>query len=128
MTSFNANDYPPEGDLFEALRSSSWQLRARFGTEAAIEPAMRQMMEEATELTIAATHQMVVGGPRAEHHHKTAVAQEAADLLVTVGQLLDACGVTSHQLRVAVEAVVAKNAAKTPATHHVVRGKITRHD
>jgi phosphoribosyl-ATP pyrophosphohydrolase len=57
---------------------------------------------------------------------RTAMIEEAADVMVTVISTLMASGVTLRDLVQAMDAVIKKNDAKTANTHHLVNGKITR--
>jgi phosphoribosyl-ATP pyrophosphohydrolase len=111
------SDTPQHDDPLRRLIDSTLAFYARFGVEPEHGPAEAVFREEVAELIEAA----------ADGTNKTHIAEEAADVLVTVVGLCVAVGVPPEQLIEQVHAVAAKNDAKTHETHAVnANGKIAR--
>lgn len=87
----------------------------RFGVRPQRDNAVRVFEEEVREFIEATS-----GDDKAH------IAEEAADVLVTVVGLCEAVGVDSEQLIRQIYAVIAKNDAKTHETHVYHNGKIRR--
>ncbi|MBC7869616.1 MAG: hypothetical protein H7Y09_02150 [Chitinophagaceae bacterium] len=103
----------------DALRDLSYSTLAfyeRFGVHPTLDGATNVFREEVNEL-IEAAHE----GTNKEH-----IAEEAADVIVTVIGLCKAAGVDTEQLIEQMYAVIAKNDAKTHQTHVYSEGKIRR--
>lgn len=113
-------------DSLEVLYKSTEALFARFDVEPAIDAQLRCVAEEVSEFTDAAIAINRDDWPRSMAFTDCAI-EEAADVIVTVIGTLIALEVNYRQLQSAVEKVIAKNDAKTPATHAVnSAGKIAR--
>ncbi|GAB4572635.1 MAG: hypothetical protein Kow0077_12580 [Anaerolineae bacterium] len=106
----------PATDPLRTLVRSTLAFYARFGVTPQLENATRIFEEEVREF-IEAAHTGT---------DKTHVAEEAADVVVTVIGLCIAAGVDPDQMIDQIYAVAAKNDAKTHATHVYINGKITR--
>lgn len=112
-------------DTLQALFDSTAALYKRFDLDAeSIPPAKRRriFMEEALELMEASTSDELSFGSNDED----VLADEAADVMVTVCGLLLAHMIDREYLSAAIERVIAKNDAKTLDTHALINGKITR--
>lgn len=107
----------PHQDPLRDLIHSTLAFYRRFDAHPQLEPATLVFEEEVDEF-IEAAH---------DNHDKTHIAEEAADVMVTVIGLCHAAGVTGDQLIEQIYAVIAKNDAKTHDTHAVnPEGKIAR--
>lgn len=107
-----------QNDPLRALIASTLALYARFGVQPQLGPATRVFEEEVAEFIEAAND------PDDSRDH---VAEEAADVIVTVVGLCQAAGVPPEQIIAQIGAVIAKNDAKTHETHTVnANGKIAR--
>ena len=109
MSSFSAD---PLRDLIH----STLAFYERFGWQPLTNDAIRVFEEEVREVTEAAQ----VG---VDKNH---IAEEAADVMVTLVGVCQAAGVEPEQLIQQVYAVIAKNNAKTHDTHVYTDGKIRR--
>jgi len=110
---------PTTPDPLRALAASTLAFYDRFGVTPQPQPAERVFREEVEELIEAAR-----AGDDPAH-----IAEEAADVIVTVIGLCTAVGVTPARLEEAIFAVARKNDAKTHETHAVdENGKISRRD
>lgn len=105
-----------QADPLRALLRSTFAFYARFGVTPQVDEATAVFQEEVGEF-IEAAH---AGAD------KTHIAEEAADVFVTVISLCAAAGVEPERLIEQLYAVAAKNDAKTHATHVYFNGKITR--
>lgn len=104
-------------DTLQALIASTQALYERFGQEFHIEKQLPIFEEEVRELIEAAQ-----AGEDTQH-----IAEEAGDVFVTAIGLALAVGVAPEQLVAQARAVIAKNDAKTHASHFVNEdGKIAR--
>ncbi|MEZ4670292.1 MAG: MazG nucleotide pyrophosphohydrolase domain-containing protein [Anaerolineae bacterium] len=103
-------------DPLRDLMRSTLEFYARFDWQPEVEGAVKVFQEEVGELIEAATD-------GTNHDH---IAEEAADVLVTVIGVCAAAGVTPDQLIRQLYRVVDKNNAKTHDTHIYVDGKIRR--
>jgi NTP pyrophosphatase (non-canonical NTP hydrolase) len=109
MTSTN-ND--PLRDLIR----STLGFYERFGWQPLTNDAIRVFEEEVREVTEAAQ----------DGTDKNHIAEEAADVIVTLIGVCQATGVTPDQLIEQLYAVIAKNDAKNHDTHVYTDGKIRR--
>lgn len=109
--------------LTDLLRSTR-ELHERFGVPFTIGIAERLCAEEFRELI----HESAIGDYQLEFGYscRESIVEEAVDLFVVVLGLLQAHGVSDDMLADAIAAVIAKNDAKTDATHVLINGKITR--
>lgn len=115
-------------DTLTMLWQSTAALYKRFGLDAGTTPPAqrrRYFREEAGELCdesceVEFWDEMISGGAT------TQLCEEAADVIVTTLGLLQAHSVDLQDVLDAVNAVTARNDAKTDATHTLVNGKITR--
>lgn len=106
-------------DPYRDLAESTLAFMQRFGVQpadVALDDHVRNFHEEVRELTEAAQ-----AGDDAGH-----IAEEAADVLVTLINVCFAAGLTLDQMVEGVYRVAAKNDGKTHETHAVVDGKIRR--
>lgn len=103
-------------DPLRDLIRSTLDFYARFGVTQETPSALRNFQEEVNELIEAAQ-----AGTDRDH-----IAEEAADVIVTIVGVCDAAGVSPERLIDQLYAVIAKNDAKTHATHVVADGKIRR--
>lgn len=107
----------PPTDPLRDLAKSTLAFYARFDVQPQLDPATLVLQEEVDEL-IEAAH---------DGEGVQRVAEEAADVLVTVIGLCDAAGVSVDDLVTQMYAVIDKNDAKTHKTHAVnAAGKIAR--
>jgi phosphoribosyl-ATP pyrophosphohydrolase len=97
--------------LLDRLWVSSTGLMDRFNANPSIKQALDRMMSEVVELIIAAND--TYGTSNDE------IAQEAADVTVTLINVLRACGIDQEQFVQACEAVIVKNGLKTDKTHQL---------
>lgn len=109
-------DNPMQHDPLRDLIRETLAFYARFDLRLHLPPALEKFQEEAGELVEAASQ-----GSSADH-----IAEEAADVLVTLVGVLHAAGIPPEQWIEQVYAVIEKNRAKTQATHIVQDGKIAR--
>ena len=106
-----------QSDPLRDLARSTLAFYQRFGVQPELEPATLVLQEEVDEL-IEAAH---------DNEQTERVAEEAADVMVTVIGLCDAAGVSIDDIVSQVYAVIDKNDAKTHETHHInAAGKIAR--
>ncbi len=103
-------------DPLRQLIDSTLAFYERFDYVPELEGATRVFQEEVREL-IEAAH---------DGQDKNHIAEEAADVIVTVVGLCAAAGVERERIIEQIYAVIAKNDAKTHATHVVLDGKIRR--
>ena len=104
-------------DPLRDLARSTFAFYRRFDVQPELEPATLVLQEEVDEL-IEAAH---------DKEGTQRVAEEAADVIVTVIGLCDAAGVSVDEIIAQVYAVIKKNDAKTHETHQVnAAGKIAR--
>lgn len=103
-------------DSLRDLIRATLEFYARFDFHLEVPSATRVFQEEVGEL-IEAAHD----GTNKDH-----IAEEAADVMVTVIGLCAAAGVEPEHLIQQVYTVIAKNDAKTHQTHVVSDGKIRR--
>lgn len=114
------------------LWMSTQEFKERFGvSDIAALRTQRHFMEEVTEFLQMSTELEVRKAMKDEFSESYAatqslMAEEAADVFVTVMNTCMANGITFLMLKNAVEAVAAKNNAKTMRTHFIINGKITR--
>jgi NTP pyrophosphatase (non-canonical NTP hydrolase) len=106
----------PDNDPLRDLIRSTLDFYARFGVKSQVADAVRNFQEEVRELIEAAS-----AGQDKDH-----IAEEAADVMVTIVGVCDAAGVDAERLVAQLYAVIAKNDAKTHETHVVFDGKIRR--
>ncbi len=107
------------GDVLRDLIRSTLAFYERFGVTPQVNPATRVFEEEVHELIEAAR-----AGTDKDH-----IAEEAADVFVTVIGLCTAAGVSPDRLIQQIRAVIAKNDAKTNQTHAInEHGKIARRE
>lgn len=92
-----------------------YDLNQRFGFNPNLGESIAIFMEEVGEVVQACQDE------DAEH-----AAEEAADVIWTLINLLEVRGIDPYDLEVAVYEVVRKNGAKTHDTHELVDGKIRR--
>lgn len=96
------------------LWKSTAALHARFGSRQTVREALACFVEETREFEQAM-------------YHRDGMTHEAVDVLVTVMGCLMAAGMTLDDLRLGVEAVIAKNDSKDSTTHALnEHGKIQR--
>ena len=107
---------PDQRDPLRALIRSTLEFYARFEVTFDVEDAIRNFQEEVGEVIAAARD-----GGNTGH-----IAEEAADVMVTVIGVCEAAGVSMEDVIAQVYKVAAKNDAKTHETHVYVNGKITR--
>ena len=108
---------PHQNDPLGRLIDSTLAFYERFGVEPQPIPAEAVFREEVAELIEAAQ----------DGTNKTHIAEEAADVIVTVVGLCTAVGVPPEKIIEQIHAVAAKNDAKTHETHAVnENGKIAR--
>jgi NTP pyrophosphatase (non-canonical NTP hydrolase) len=103
----------------DSLRSLAQSTRAfyqRFDVEPVLADTIQNFQEEVRELIEAAQS-------KSDTHH---IAEETADVFVTAIGICFAVGVDVDQLIEQVYKVIAKNDAKTHATHTYANGKIRR--
>jgi phosphoribosyl-ATP pyrophosphohydrolase len=112
--SINPNTY--SGDPLRDLIASTRAFFARFGVEISVGEGVQNLREEVGELIEAAED----GADRAH------VAEEAADVMVTVIGVCEGAGVDPALLVEQVYAVIEKNDAKSHETHVYTDGKIRR--
>ncbi|MBN2471928.1 MAG: hypothetical protein JXN59_14490 [Anaerolineae bacterium] len=110
------NQHTDRPDPLRALIQSTFAFYDRFGVTPQVGEATAVFQEEVGEFIEAAQ----AGAD------KTHIAEEAADVFVTVISLCAAAGVTPEGIIAQLYAVAAKNDAKTHDTHVYVNGKITR--
>ncbi|MCA0457288.1 MAG: hypothetical protein LCI00_25175 [Chloroflexi bacterium] len=103
-------------DPLRDLIRSTLDFYARFGWQPLTDDAIRVFEEEVREVTEAAQ----VGTD------KNHIAEEAADVIVTLIGVCQASGVDPEQLISQIYAVIDKNNAKTHETHVYTDGKIRR--
>lgn len=103
-------------DPLRDLIASTRAFFARFGVQIGVGEGVQNLREEVGELIEAAED----GVDRAH------VAEEAADVMVTVIGVCEAAGVDPETLVEQVYAVIAKNDAKSHETHVYADGKIRR--
>lgn len=117
-----------ELSLSELLRSTR-ELHARFGVPFRVDVSERLVAEESYELLReSALYDMIDSMGYYADDALVYVVEEAVDLFVVTLALLQAHDVTDDMLAQAIEHVIAKNDAKTAATHELVNGKITRRE
>jgi NTP pyrophosphatase (non-canonical NTP hydrolase) len=104
------------GDPLRDLIRSTLDFYARFDWQPELQGAARVFQEEVGEF-IEAAHE----GTNKDH-----IAEEAADVMVTVIGVCAAAGVDPERLIKQLYAVVDKNNAKTHDTHIYLDGKIRR--
>ena len=112
-----------------ALLESTRALHERFGVLFRVDVSERLVAEESYELLRASAEAeyISIGGIDSDRE-RMKLTHEAVDLIVVTLALLQAHGVTDDDLAQAIDAVIAKNDAKTHATHELVNGKITRRE
>ncbi len=109
--------YPMQSDPLRDLIRSTLAFYKRFGVTPQLEASTLVFQEEVDEL-IEAAH---------DDHNVDHIAEEAADVIVTVIGLCEAAGVPQEKLVEQIYAVIAKNDAKSHDTHNVnAAGKIAR--
>lgn len=106
----------PDNDPLRDLIRSTLEFYARFGVKSQVADAVRNFREEVNELIEAAS-----AGQDKDH-----IAEEAADVIVTIIGICDAAGVDAERLVAQLYAVIAKNNAKSHQIHIVADGKIRR--
>lgn len=110
-------------DKINALYQSTVNLHERFGIDLPAPIAVQRVFEEEVRELIEASHEVDQGVAGAQQH----MAEEAADVFVTVLALCWSQGISLEDIEQAVSKVVTKNAAKTWETHHINEtGKIAR--
>jgi NTP pyrophosphatase (non-canonical NTP hydrolase) len=107
---------PTSGDPLRDLIASTRAFFARFGVQIAVSEGVQNLREEVGELIEAAEDGV-------DHAH---IAEEAADVMVTVVGVCEAAGVDAATLVEQVYAVIDKNDAKSHETHVYADGKIRR--
>ncbi len=107
---------PQSGDSLRDLAQSTLAFFERFGVRPTVNDCVQNLREEVGELIEAAQE-----GTNPDH-----IAEEAADVFVTAIGVCSAAGVDVDQLVRQVYTVIAKNDAKTHATHVYADGKIRR--
>ncbi len=105
-------------NVFETLVESTVAFYRRFAVTPMTDEMIRVFREEVGELIEAAQ----------EGTDRNHIAEEAADVIVTVLGLCLACGVDPITINEGLTYVAAKNDAKTHATHHYKDGKIRRRE
>jgi NTP pyrophosphatase (non-canonical NTP hydrolase) len=109
--------YKIQSDPLRDLIRSTLSFYARFGVTPQLEASTLVFQEEVDEF-IEAAH---------DDHDVNHVAEEAADVIVTVIGLCEAAGVPPEKLIEQIYTVIEKNDAKTHATHVINDlGKIAR--
>jgi NTP pyrophosphatase (non-canonical NTP hydrolase) len=103
-------------DPLRDLIRSTLSFYERFGWQPLTNDAIRVFEEEVREVTEAAQ----------DGTDKNHIAEEAADVIVTLIGVCQAAGVTPDQLIEQLHVVVAKNDAKNHDTHVYTDGKIRR--
>lgn len=103
-------------DPLRDLIRSTLRFYERFGWQPLTNDAIRVFEEEVREVTEAAQAGI----------DKNHIAEEAADVIVTLIGVCQATGVTPDQLIEQLYAVIAKNDAKNHDTHIYTDGKIRR--
>ena len=103
-------------DPLRDLIHSTLEFYGRFGWQPLTTEAIRVFEEEVREVTEAAQ----------DGTDKNHIAEEAADVIVTLIGVCQASGVEAEQLIQQLYAVIAKNDAKNHNTHVYVDGKIRR--
>jgi hypothetical protein len=103
---------------FDNLIRSTRDLHARFGTAQTVRAAIRIAEEEWRETKHEAMS-IAAGGLEGGNDQRQ-LSLEAADLFVTVIGLCDLCGVTTAQLKSAMQEVANKNDAKIPGETHMI--------
>ena len=112
-----------------ALLESTRALHERFGVLFRVDVSERLVAEEFRELIRAsALVDYLSIADVDKRREQEDLAGEAVDLFVVTLGLLQAHGVTDDDLAQAMADVIAKNDAKTSATHVLVNGKITRRE
>lgn len=107
----------PNNDPLRDLIDSTLAFYQRFDVQPQLEAATLVFEEEVDEF-IEAAH---------DNTSRIHIAEEAADVIVTVIGLCEAAGVTGDELVEQIYAVIAKNDAKTHDTHEInTNGKIAR--
>jgi NTP pyrophosphatase (non-canonical NTP hydrolase) len=106
------------GDPLRDLIRSTLDFYARFGLEPIVDDAIGVFEEEVGEFIEAARD-------RTDPDH---IAEEAADVIVTVIGVCDSAGIDMDRLIGQLYAVIAKNDAKTHDTHIYTDGKIRRRE
>src|SRR5512142_1571421 len=107
---------PQSGDSLRDLTQSTLAFFERFGVKPTVDDCVQNLREEVGELIEAAQD-----GTNPNH-----IAEEAADVFVTAIGVCSAAGVDVDRLVRQVYTVIAKNDAKTHATHMYADGKIRR--
>lgn len=105
-------------DALRDLIRSTLAFYARFDVKPTLDGATNVFKEEVAEF-IEAAH---------DGHDKDHIAEEAADVVVTVIGLCEAAGVDAEKLIGQIYRVIAKNDAKTHETHVYSDGKIRRRE
>lgn len=118
-------------NALKLLDASTAALYERFDLDADSTPPEKRrkfLMEEVGELVVASAllEVPICFGGEAPPVEDWDVANEAADVIVTVLGLCQSHGITLAEIEAACERVAAKNDAKTPETHALVNGKISR--
>ncbi len=103
-------------DPLRDLIRSTLSFYERFGWQPLTNDAIRVFEEEVREVTEAAQ----------DGKDKNHIAEEAADVIVTLIGVCQSTGVTPEQLIEQLYAVIAKNDAKNHETHVYTDGKIRR--
>lgn len=98
-------------NILNRLWTSSTGLLDRFQAQPSVKQASDRMMSEVLELVIAAHD--IYGAST------TDIAEEAADVMVTMINILRAACVTQEQFVQALETTMEKNDKKTDATHQL---------
>jgi NTP pyrophosphatase (non-canonical NTP hydrolase) len=137
-------------DVFKAVFTSTLNLYKRFDLTPVPENTTRKLNEEVYEflkavdkatavfevdrllderniVTSRAKYDAYVEAVGAHYRELHAqIAEEGADVIITVVGVLIAMGITPEQARKALAAKLAKNDAKTPDTHQVIKGLIVK--
>jgi len=111
-----------------ALLASTRALHERFGVPFRVDVSERLVAEESYETIKASVVLFQHPQQHMKEQYRHLLAREAVDLFVVTLALLQAHGVTDDDLAQAIADVIAKNDAKTEATHALVNGKITRRE
>jgi phosphoribosyl-ATP pyrophosphohydrolase len=98
-------------NTLDRLWTSSTGLMDRFKANPSIKQALDRMMSEVVELIIAANDPYGTSNDE--------IAQEAADVTVTLINVLRACGIDQAQFVKACEATIIKNDAKDKDSHQL---------
>lgn len=113
--------------MLKKLWNSTASLHARFGVKpepATARPVFEEEVRELLEAADVLDQDMKFEGSDTRLH-RIEFAMEAMDVIVTVLGLVDAYKITPAEFEEAGKQVIAKNAAKTNATHHInAAGKI----